>query len=77
MYVTQYIAQKVNTATVDGSDSEVEVCSKRQQLKWTKSLDKGKHTFCMALAFEDSYSDLVDANDDDVHAYKKEAKKSV
>ena len=60
LYVAQHIAQKVSEATVDGSNSEVGVHSKKRQPKWTNDLDKGKQMFCMAFAMEDNYSDVED-----------------
>ena len=69
LYVAQHIAQKVSEATSDGSNSEVEVHSKKQQPKWTRGLDKGKQMFCMALEMEDNYSDVEEANDEKIRDY--------
>ena len=62
MYVTQHIAQKVREATADGSDSEEDRKEKRKP-KWTLSLSKDEKMFCIALAQEDNYSDVEDADD--------------
>ena len=70
------IAQKVSEATVDGSDSEVEIRSKKRKPKWTKGLSSGKQMFCMALAQEDNYSDIEDTNDEEIPNYKKKARRT-
>ena len=66
MYIAQHIAQKVSEATADGSDSEVEVCSKKRKPKWTKGLSSGKQMFCMAPAQGDNYSDVEEADNEEI-----------
>ena len=65
MYVAQHIAQKVSEATADGSDSDEDQKKKRKP-KWTKGLSNDKQIFCMALAQEDNYSDVEDANNEQI-----------
>ena len=74
LYIAQHVAQKVSEATADGSDSEEdEDRKKKKKSKWTKGLDSGKKMFCMALAQEDGYSDVDDADDDNIRECKKKA----
>ena len=76
MYVAQHIAQKVSEATAGGSNSEVEVHSNKRKPKWTKGLSTGTQMFCTALAQEDNYSDVEDANDDEIRDYRKQARRT-
>ena len=77
LYITQHIAQKVSEATADGSDSEEEEDRrKKRKSKWSKGLDSGEKMFCMALAQEDGYSDVDEADDDEIRDYKKKARRT-
>ena len=66
------VAQRVNEATAD-VDLEVEVKKKRP--KWTKGLDNGEQMYCIALAQQDDVSDMEYCDEDNMHDYKKQARK--
>ena len=76
MYVAQHIAQKISEINADDSDSESEVRSKKCKPKWTKGLSLGEQMFCMALAQEDNYSDVEDADDEEIRYYKRKIKRT-
>ena len=76
MYVAKHIAQKVSEATADDSDSESEVRSKKRKPKWTKGLSNVEQMIYMALAQEDNYSDVEDADDEEIRDYKIKARRT-
>ena len=39
-------------------------------------LSNDEQMFCMALVMEDNYSDVQDANNKEIHDYKKKAKRT-
>lgn len=65
------VAQKTSETAADNSDAKEKVCTRNQQLKWTKEIDKGKQIFCMAFALQDDYSDIEYADDNELREYRK------
>ena len=77
LYVAQHITQKLSETIADGSDNEVEDRQKRRKSKWAKGLSNGEKMFCMALTMEDNYSDVEDADNEEIRNYKQKARRTI